>query len=41
MATQKPLIRYVDTGQVEELRAGDTVTGASSGTQRSFAFFMS
>lgn len=38
MAVVQPLIRYPDSGKVEELRVGDTLPGAS-GAQRTFAFF--
>lgn len=37
MAEKKPLIRYEDTGRLEELRTADTLPGAV--TQRTFAFF--
>lgn len=39
MAIVKPLIRYSDTGMVEELRTGDTTPGGSSGG-KTFAFFI-
>ncbi len=31
MATKRPLVRYADTGQLEELRSGDTLPGAGGG----------
>ena len=31
MAVKRPLVRYADTGQLEELRAGDTLPGAGGG----------
>lgn len=31
MATRRPLVRYADTGQIEELRSGDDVPGGGGG----------
>lgn len=35
MAVKRPLIRYADTGGIEELRASDTLAGAGSGSTAS------
>jgi hypothetical protein len=40
MATVKPLIRYSDTGKVEEIRSGDTLPSSGGTARPSFAFFM-
>lgn len=39
MAAVRPLVWYHDTGRMEELRVGDTLTGAS-GSSDAFAFFL-